>query len=161
MVLKWYEVTVVRLISSKGVFKLLVSKIRDVVVGRWVKFCVESKLRLKKKTLPYSQTRIKCSQPISSPRGLQGQKIFADAIIKILISTKSISDKNSYDQLFINEVVKIFTFQFDEGVIKFYVAKVLSILMKLSKVEVKYHKIFLVGTRKKITSINFPGGRKN
>ena len=25
----------------------------------------------------------------------------------------------------------------------------------------KYHKIFLVGTRKKYTSINFPGGRKN
>ena len=25
---------------------------------------------------------------------------------------------------------------------------------------VKYHKIFLVGTRKKITSINFPGGEK-
>ena len=80
----------------------------------------------------YSQTRIKCSQPISSLRGLQGHKIFAGAIIKILISTKSISDKNCYDQLFINKVVQIFTFQFDESVTKFYVAKVLSILMKFS-----------------------------
>ena len=53
-------------------------------------------------------------------------------MIKILISTKYISDKNCYDQLFINEVVQIFTFQFDESVTKFYVAKVLSILMKFS-----------------------------
>ena len=39
----------------------------------------------------------------------QGQKKFADAIIKILIPTKSISDKNCCDQLFtsINEVVDI------------------------------------------------------
>ena len=80
--------------------------------------------------LSYSQTRIKCSRPISSLPGLQGYKIFADAIIKILISTKSISDKNCYDQLFINKVVQIFTFQFDESVTKFYVVKVLSILMK-------------------------------
>ena len=80
----------------------------------------------------YSQTRIKCSRPICSLPGLQGQKIFADAIIKILISTKSISDKNCYDQLFINKVVKIFTFQFDESVTKFYVVKVLLILMKFS-----------------------------
>ena len=103
----------------------------------------------------YSQTRIKCSRPISSLPGLQGQKLFADAIIKILIPTKSISDKNCYDQLFINEVVKIFTFQFDESVTKFYVVKVLLILMKFSYVVVKYHNIFLVGTRKKNTSINF------
>ena len=34
--------------------------------------------------------------------------------------TISISDKNWYDQLFINEVVKIFTFQFGESVTKFY-----------------------------------------
>ena len=59
-------------------------------------------------------------------------KLFADAIIKILIPTKSISDKNCYDQLFINEVVKILTFQFDESVTKFYVVKVLLILMKFS-----------------------------
>ena len=80
----------------------------------------------------YSQTRIKCSRPISSLPGFQGQKIFADAIIKILIPTKSIIEKNCYNQLFINEVVKIFTFQFDESVTKFYVVKVLSILMKFS-----------------------------
>ena len=80
----------------------------------------------------YSQTRIKCSRPISSLRGLQGHKIFADAIIKILIATKSIIGKNCHDQLFINEVVKIFTFQFDESVTKFYVVKVLLILMKFS-----------------------------
>ena len=60
------------------------------------------------------------------------KKISADAIIKILIPTKSIIEKNCYDQLFINEVVKIFTFQFDESVTKFYVVKVLSILMKFS-----------------------------
>ena len=80
----------------------------------------------------YSETRIKCSRPISSLPGLQGQKFFADAIIKILIPTKSISDKNWYEQLLINEVVKIFTFQFDESVTKFYVVKVLLILMKFS-----------------------------
>ena len=50
----------------------------------------------------------------------------------ILIPTKSIIEKNCYDQLFINEVVNIFTFQFDESVTKFYVVKVLSILMKFS-----------------------------
>ena len=81
-------------------------------------------------TTHYSQTRMKCSQPISSLPGLQGYKIFADAIMKILISTKSINDKNCYDQLFINKVVQIFTFQFDESVTKFYLVKVLSILMK-------------------------------
>ena len=80
----------------------------------------------------YSKTRIKCSRLISSLLGLQGQKFFADAIIKILIPTKSIIEKNCYDQLFINEVVKIFTFQFDENVTKFYVVKVSSILMKFS-----------------------------
>ena len=80
----------------------------------------------------YSQTRVKCSRPISSLPGLQGQKNLADAIIKILIPTKCISDKNCYDQLFINEVVKIFMFQFDESVTKFYVVKVLLILMKFS-----------------------------
>ena len=80
----------------------------------------------------YSQTRIKCSRPISSLRGLQGHKNFADAIIKILIATKSIIGKNCHDQLFINEVVKFFTFQFDESVTKFYVVKVLLILMKFS-----------------------------
>ena len=52
-------------------------------------------------TFIYSQTRINCSRPISSLPGLQGLKIFADAIIKILMPTKSISDKNCYDQLFI------------------------------------------------------------
>ena len=80
----------------------------------------------------YSQTRIKCSRLISSLPGLQGYKIFADAIIKILISTKSINDKKCYDQLFINKVVQIFTLQFDESVTKFYLVKVLSILMKFS-----------------------------
>ena len=109
----------------------------------------------------YSQTRIKCSRPISSLPGLQGYKIFADAIIKILISTKSISDKNCYDELFINKVVQIFTFQFGESVTKFYVVKDIWILMKFFEDVVKYHKIFLRGTRKKFTSINFSGGRKN
>ena len=42
------------------------------------------------------------------------------------------SDKNCYDQLFINKVVRIFTFQFDKSFTKFYVLKVLSILMKFS-----------------------------
>ena len=32
--------------------------------------------------------------------------------------------------------------------------------MKFSKVVVKYHIFFLVGMRKKLTSINFSGGRK-
>ena len=80
----------------------------------------------------YNQNRIKCSRPISSLPGLQGHKIFADAIIKILIPFKSISDKICYDQLFINKVVQIFTFQFDESVTKFNVVKVLLILMKCS-----------------------------
>ena len=79
---------------------------------------------------PYSQNHVKCSRPLCSLPGLQGQKIFADAIINFLIPFKSISDENSYDQLFINEVVKIFTFQFDESVIKFYLVKVFQILMK-------------------------------
>ena len=42
------------------------------------------------------------------------------------------SDKKCYNQLFINKVVQIFTFQFDESVTKFYDVKVLSILMKFS-----------------------------
>ena len=108
----------------------------------------------------YSQTREKCSRPISSLRDLQGQKFFADAIIKILIPTKSISDKNWYDQLH-NEVVKFFTFQFGKSVTKFYVVKVLLILMKFLWVLVKYHKKFFWWERKKNTSINFPGGRIN
>ena len=78
----------------------------------------------------YSQNHVKCSRPLCSLPGLQGQKFFADAIINFLIPFKSVSDKNSYDQLFINEVVKIFTFQFDESVIKFYLVKVFQILMK-------------------------------
>ena len=88
----------------------------------------------------YSQTREKCSRPISSLRGLQGQKNLANAIIKILILTKSIIGKNCHDQLFINEVVKFFTFQFGESVTKFYVVKVLLILMKFLYALVKYHK---------------------
>ena len=78
----------------------------------------------------YSQNHVKCSRPLCSLPGLQGPKFFADAIINFLIPFKSISDENSYDQLFINEVVKIFTFQFDESVIKFYLVKVFQILMK-------------------------------
>ena len=79
----------------------------------------------------YSQNHVKCSRPLCSLPGLQGPKTFADVIINFLIPCKSISDKNSYDQLFINEVVKFFTFQFDESVIKFYLVKVLyQILMK-------------------------------
>ena len=78
----------------------------------------------------YSQNHVKCSRPLCSLPGLQGQKFFADAIINFLIPFKSVSDENSYDQLFINEVVKIFTFQFDESVIKFYLVKVFQILMK-------------------------------
>ena len=85
----------------------------------------------RRRNIYYSQTRIKCWRPISSRPGLQGHKIFADAIIKILISTKSIIDKNCYDQLFINKVVQIFPFQFDESVTKFYVVKVLSIVMEI------------------------------
>ena len=57
-------------------------------------------------------------------------KIFADAIIKILIHTKSIIEKKMLRPTFFYEVEKIFTFQFDESVTKFYVVKVLSILMK-------------------------------
>ena len=75
----------------------------------------------------YSQNHVKCSRPLCSLPGLQGQKFFADAIINFLIPFKSISDKNWYDQLFINEVVKIFTFHFDESVIKFYWVKVFQI----------------------------------
>ena len=80
----------------------------------------------------YSQTRIKCSRPLCSLPGLQGQNFFADAIINFLILFKSIRDKNWYDQLFIHEVVKLFTFQFDESVIKVYLVKVFQILMKFS-----------------------------
>ena len=69
----------------------------------------------------YSPTRLKCSRPISSLSGLQGLENFADAIINFLMPTKSISDKNWYDQLFINKVVQIFTFQFGKSVTKFYV----------------------------------------
>ena len=53
------------------------------------------------KLRPTTVKRIKCSRLISSLLGLQGQKNFADAIIKILIPTKSIIEKNCYDQLFI------------------------------------------------------------
>ena len=67
--------------------------------------------------------------------------------LRFRTATKSIIGKNCHDQLFINEVVKIFTFQFDESV-KIFVVKVLLILMYL----VKYHKIFLMGTNKKFTS---------
>ena len=109
----------------------------------------------------YSQNHVKCSRPLCSLPGLRGQKFFADAIINFLIPFKSISDKNSYDQLFINEVVKIFTFQFGESITKFYVVKNIWILMTFFEDVVKYHKIFLRGTRKKFTSIKFSGGRKN
>ena len=78
----------------------------------------------------YSQNHVKCSRPLCSLPGLQGQKFFEDAIINFLIPFKYISDKNSYNQLFINEVVKIFTFQFDESIIKFYLVKFFQILMK-------------------------------
>ena len=108
----------------------------------------------------YIQNHAKCSRPLCSLPGLQGQNFFADAIINFLMPFKSISDKNWYDQLFINEVVKIFTFHFDESIIKFYLVKVFQILMKFLQVVLKYHKIFLVGTRKKITSINFSRPRK-
>ena len=78
----------------------------------------------------YSQNHVKCSRPLCSLPGLQGQKI--DAIINFLILFKSISDKSWYDQLFINEVVKIFTFQYDKSVTKFYIVKDFWILMKFS-----------------------------
>ena len=42
----------------------------------------------------YSQNHVKCSRPLCSLPGLQGQKFFADAIINFLILFKSISDKN-------------------------------------------------------------------
>ena len=42
----------------------------------------------------YSQPREKCSRPLCSLPGLQGQQIFADAIINFLIPFKSINDKN-------------------------------------------------------------------
>ena len=70
---------------------------------------------------------MKCSRPLCSLPGLQGQKIFADANNKLFNTFQIISDENSYDQLFINEVVKIFTFQFDESVMKFYLVKVFQI----------------------------------
>ena len=60
---------------------------------------------IKQHSIYYSQNHVKCSRPLCSLPGLQGQKIFADAIINFLIPFSSISDKNSYDQLFINEVV--------------------------------------------------------
>ena len=47
---------------------------------------------------------------LQPPMAFKAKKFFADAIINFLIPFKSISDKNSYDQLFINEVVKIFYF---------------------------------------------------
>ena len=108
----------------------------------------------------YSQNHVKCSRPLYSLPGLQGQNVFADAIINFLIPFKSISNKNSYDQLFINEVV-IFTFQFGESVTKFYVVKDIWILMIFFEDVVKYHKIFLVSMRIFFSSINFSGGRKN
>ena len=64
--------------------------------------------------------------PTLQPPGLQGQKFFASAIINFLIPFKYISDENSYNQLFINRVVKIFTFQFDESVIKFHLVNFFS-----------------------------------
>ena len=73
------------------------------------------------KSVLYSPTRIKCSRSICRLPGLEGQTIFEDAIIKILIPTKSISDKNCYNQLFINEVEV--TFQFGESATKFYLVK--------------------------------------
>ena len=99
-------------------------------------------------------------QKLCSLHGLQGQKVFADAIINFLIPFKYISDKNPYDQLFINEVVKIFTFQFGESVTKFYVVKDIWILMKCFEDVDKYHKIFLASMIIFFTSINFSGGRK-
>ena len=60
--------------------------------------------------ITYSQNHVKCSRPLCSLPGLQGQNFFADAIISFLILFESISDKNWYDELFINKVVKIFTF---------------------------------------------------
>ena len=80
----------------------------------------------------YSQNHVKCSRQLCSLPGLQGQKIFADAIINFLIPFKSISDQNWNNRLFINEVVKILTFQFGESVTKFYVVKYFWILMKFS-----------------------------
>ena len=95
----------------------------------------------------YSQNHVKCSRPLCILPGLQGQKNFADAIINFLIPFKFISDKNSYDQLFFNKVVKIFTFQFGESVTKYYVVKYIWILMNFFEDVVKYHKIFLVSMR--------------
>ena len=112
-------------------------------------FFVQLFLQIRQSLLHYSQTRIKCLRPIPSIPGLQGQIFFAETLIKILIPTKYIIDKNCYDQLFINKNVQIFTFQFDERVIKFYVVKVLLILTKFSKVVAKLLEMFLVGTRKK------------
>ena len=57
--------------------------------------------------------------------------------------------------------MKIFTFQFDESVTKFYVVKYFWILMEFSDVLVTFYNFFLVGMRKKFTLINFSGGRKN
>ena len=48
-------------------------------------------------------------------------KKIADPIINFFMPTKSIGDRNRYDQLFINEVVKIITFRFGESVTKIYV----------------------------------------
>ena len=48
----------------------------------------------------YSPARLKCSRPISSLPGVQGQKFFAVTIINFLMPTKFISVKNWWDQLF-------------------------------------------------------------
>ena len=60
-----------------------------------------------------------------------------------------------------NKVVKFSTFQFGESVTKFYVVKYFWILMKFSKVVVKYHKNNLVDTRKKILQSIFQEEEKN
>ena len=85
-----------------------------------------SKLRFFPPTLCQTPCCIKCSRPISSLPGLQGI-----AKKKLRMQFKNFNTyKTLIDQLFINKVVKIFTLQFDESIIKFYLVKVFQILMK-------------------------------
>ena len=64
------------------------------------------------------------------PEGLKFRLLECNnTTMDFLMPTKFISDKNWYDQVFINKVVQIFTFQFGESITKFYVVKVLFLFL--------------------------------
>ena len=106
----------------------------------------------------YSQNHVKCSRLLCSP---PGQKLFADAIINFLIPYKSIRDKKlSRTNFLLMKLWKPLS-NLAKASQNFYIVKNFWILIKFSDVVVAYHNFFLVGTRKKNASINFPGGRKN